>query len=399
MPTPEDFAPLAAEMTAWRRHLHAHPEIAFEEHATAAFVAERLRAFGVDEVHPGLAGTGVVGVIRGRQAGQGRAIGLRADMDALAMQELSEDLPYKSTIPGRMHACGHDGHTTMLLGAAKWLAETRRFAGTVHLIFQPAEENAGGGRVMVEEGLFRRFPCAAVYGMHNMPGLPLGSIAVQDGAALASSDSWEAVFRGQGTHGAKPHLGTDATVAAAQFILAVQTIASRMIDPLAAGVVSVAHIAAGVPETWNVIPAEVRLRGTARAFSAEVRALLEERIGRIARGAATAQGVEVAYRYIRRNPPTVNHKPNARMAAEAARRAVGENNLIHDFPPSTAGEDFSWMLDACPGAYVWLGTGPASEDRLHHNPRFDFNDAAAPAGAAFWAALVETELPLANRQD
>jgi hippurate hydrolase len=389
MPTPLDLAPLAAAMTAWRRDLHAHPETAFEEVRTADIVAAKLAGWGI-ETHRGLARTGVVGSIR---AGSGnRAIGLRADMDALNIAELNQ-FEYASKHPGKMHACGHDGHTTMLLGAAKHLAETRNFDGTVHLIFQPAEENEGGGRVMVEEGLFEKFPVEAVYGMHNMPGIPVGQMAVQAGPALASSDSWEVVVRGVGTHGAKPHLGIDATVAAADLILALQTIASRTVDPLEAAVVSLGSITAGDPDTWNVIPAEVRLRGTARAFRPGVRDQVEAAIGRIARGVAMTHGLACEYRYIRRNPPVVNDKAKAATAAAAAARAVGPENVLHDFPPSTAGEDFAFMMEKVPGAYVWVGIGPGEEGCLHHNPRYDFNDAALPVGAAYWVSLVETELP------
>jgi len=389
MTTARELAPLAAEMRRWRRDLHAHPETAFEEVRTADLVAGLLSSWGI-AVHRGLARTGVVGTLT---AGRGnRAIGLRADMDALNIVERN-DFDYASRHPGKMHACGHDGHTAMLLGAAAHLARSRGFDGTVHFIFQPAEENQGGGRVMVEEGLFDRFPCEAVYGMHNMPGIDVGKIAVQDGPALASSDSWEAIFKGSGAHGAKPHQGRDATVAAAQFIVALQTIAARSVDPVEAAVVSVASVSAGDPDTWNVIPPEVRLRGTARAFQPQVRDLVDRRLGELARGIAAGLGVEVAYRFIRRNPPVVNVKANAQIAARAAASTVGEANVLRDFPPSTAGEDFSFMLQKVPGAYVWLGIGPGLEGCLHHNPRYDFNDDALATGAAYWVSLVETELP------
>ena len=383
------FGPALPELIAWRRDIHAHPETAFEELRTSAFVADKLTEFGL-HVHRGLAKTGVVGTLRAGT--RDRAIGLRADMDALNMQELNV-FAHRSTHDGKMHACGHDGHTVMLLGAARHLARTRNFDGIVHFIFQPAEENEGGGRVMVQEGLFDKFPCAAVYGMHNMPGIAVGQMAVQDGPALASSDSWEVIMRGRGTHGAKPHLGTDATVAAANFIMALQTIASRTVDPLDSAVISLGSMTAGVPETWNVIPAEVRLRGTARAFRPHVRDLLEASIGRVADGAARSHGCRADYRYIRRNPPVVNTRANAQIAARAAARALGADNVLRDFPPSTAGEDFSFMLEKVPGAYVWIGIGPGEEGCLHHNPRYDFNDSALPVGAAFWTSLVETELP------
>ena len=389
MTTARELAPLAVEMRRWRRDLHAHPETAFEEVRTADLVAGLLSSWGI-AVHRGLARTGVVGTLT---AGRGnRAIGLRADMDALNIVERN-DFDYASRHPGKMHACGHDGHTAMLLGAAAHLARSRGFDGTVHFIFQPAEENQGGGRVMVEDGLFDRFPCEAVYGMHNMPGIDVGKIAVQDGPALASSDSWEAIFKGSGAHGAKPHQGRDATVAAAQFIVALQTIAARSVDPVEAAVVSVASVSAGDSDTWNVIPPEVRLRGTARAFQPQVRDLVDRRLGELARGIAAGLGVEVACRFIRRNPPVVNVKANAQIAARAAASTVGEANVLRDFPPSTAGEDFSFMLQKVPGAYVWLGIGPGHEGCLHHNPRYDFNDDALATGAAYWVSLVETELP------
>ncbi|MFC7609266.1 amidohydrolase [Teichococcus aestuarii] len=399
MPTPEDLAPLAPAMTAWRRDLHAHPELGFEEHRTAAFVAAELRAAGI-ETAEGLAGTGVVGTLRGQgggaEGGRGgnRAIALRADMDALAMTEAT-GAPYASTVPGRMHACGHDGHTAMLLGAAKWLAANRhRFAGTVHLVFQPAEESRGGGQRMVAEGLFTRFPADAVYALHNLPGLPLGHVAVPKGPVLASSDTWEAVFRGRGTHGAKPHLGTDATLAAAQFVAALHSIVARELDPMGVGVVSVGHMAAGHPEAPNVIPAEVRLRGTARALTAANRELLERRIGGIARGMAATHGVAVAYAYTRRLGPTVNHPAQAALMHHAAIATVGAAAALDDYPAITAGEDFSAMLEVRPGAYARLGTGaPAHPEGYHHNPHFDFNDDALAAGAAFLASIVETELP------
>ena len=392
MPKPQELAPLIPIMTAWRRDLHAHPELGFEEHRTAALVAAELRVAGI-EVAEGLAGTGVVGTLRGRPGN--RAVALRADMDALAMTEAT-GAPYASTVPGKMHACGHDGHTAMLLGAAKWLAANReRFGGTVHFVFQPAEESRGGGQRMVAEGLFERFPADAVYGLHNLPGLPLGSIAVPKGPVLASSDTWQAIFRGRGTHGAKPHLGTDATLAAAQFIAALHSIVARELDPMGVGVVSLGHMAAGNPEAPNVIPAEVLLRGTARALTPETRGLLERRIGEIAQGMAATHGVAVEYLYTRRLGPTVNHAAQAAVMHRAAAATVGAEQASDDYPPITAGEDFSAMLEVRPGAYAWLGTGePAHPEGYHHNPHFDFNDAALPFGAAFLAGIVEAELPV-----
>ena len=376
MPKPDEFAPLQQAMTDWRRDLHRHPELGFEEHRTSAMVAGTLRGLGI-EVAEGLAGTGVVGTLRGRPGN--RAIALRADMDALAMTEAT-GLPHASETPGRMHACGHDGHTAMLLGAAHWLAgHCERFAGTVHLVFQPAEESLGGARVMAEQGLFERFPVDAIYGIHNLPGLPLGTVAVPKGTVLASSDTWEVTFRGAGTHGAKPHLGTDATLAAAQFIGAIQAIAAREVDPLGTAVVSVGHIAAGNPAAPNVIPATVFLKGTARALNEEVRGHVETRIGEIAHAVATLHRLAAEPRYLRRLSPTVNHAAQAALMVRAAQ--------------ASAGEDFSEFLARRPGAYAWLGTGaPRHPEGWHHNPHFDFDDAALAHGAAFWCSLVETEL-------
>ncbi|MGG5808727.1 amidohydrolase [Falsiroseomonas sp. CW058] len=389
MPTPDDLSPLAPAMTAWRRDFHRHPELGFEERRTAAKVAALLRGWGI-EVTEGIARTGVVGTLRGRPGN--RAVALRADMDALAMTEAT-GLPHASEVPGRMHACGHDGHTAMLLGAAQWLAAHRdRFAGTVHLVFQPAEESLGGAAAMAEEGLFDRFPVDAVYGLHNLPGLPLGTVAVPRGAVLASSDTWEVRFLGAGTHGAKPHLGTDATLAAAQFIAAIQAIASREVDPLGTAVVSVGHIAAGSAAAPNVIPAEVFLKGTARALDEAVRGHVERRLGEIAQAAAALHRLRAEPRYIRRLAPTVNHPAQAAVMLRAARAGAAAAQDGH--PPITAGEDFSEFLARVPGAYAWLGTGdPAHPEGWHHNPHFDFNDAALAHGAAFWCSLVEAELP------
>ena len=394
MPSLLALEPLADAMTGWRRDLHAHPELGFEEQRTAALVARELRAAGI-ALEEGIAGTGVVGTLRGTAlaGGGNRAIGLRADMDALAMQEAT-GAPWASVSSGRMHACGHDGHTAMLLGAGRWLAANRdRFAGTVHLIFQPAEESRGGAQAMLAAGLFERFPVDAVYALHNLPGMPLGTVAVPKGAVLASSDTWEVTFRGRGTHGAKPHLGTDATLAAAAFVVALQTLVARELDPMQAGVVSVGHIAAGHPGAPNVIPSEVLVRGTARALSAPVRGLLEARIGAIARGTAGTHGVAADPVYTRRLPPTVNHAAQAALMHRAAATTLGDGMARDDHPPITAGEDFACMLEARPGAYAWLGTGdPAHPEGWHHNPHFDFNDAALTAGAALFCGIVEAEL-------
>ncbi|EJJ24664.1 M20 aminoacylase family protein [Rhizobium sp. CF142] len=374
-------------LTSLRRDLHAHPELGFEEERTSNIVAKLLEEAGI-QVHRGLGGTGVVGTL---QIGNGtRKIGLRADMDALAMPETA-DRPYKSTVPGKMHACGHDGHTTMLLGAARYLAETRGFSGTVHFIFQPAEEGRGGAKRMVEEGLFKLFPCDAVYGLHNMPGLAVDEIAVVEGPQLASSDSWRITFRGVGTHGAKPHLGRDPITAAATFLSSLQTIVGRVVDPLQPAVVSACSLQAGNPKALNVIPDIVEIGGTARAYSPEVRDQLEAEIGRLAQGAAVMFGISVDYEFERRIPPVVNDADAAARALGAARAVFGEKARM-GFPPSTAGDDFAFFGQNAPGCYVWLGNGPAVDGALHHNTAYDFNDEALGYGAAYWVALVEREL-------
>ena len=370
-----------------RHDLHSHPELGFEEERTSGIVASLLEEAGID-VHRGLGGTGVVGTLR---VGNGpRAIGLRADMDALAMPERAER-PYKSRIPGKMHACGHDGHTVLLLGAARELARTRNFSGTVHFIFQPAEEGRGGAKRMVDEGFFRLFPCDAVYGLHNMPGLATDEMAVVAGPQLASSDSWTVTFRGIGTHGAKPHLGKDPVTAAGHFLTALQTIVGRVVDPLQPAVVSACSVQAGNPEALNVIPDTVEIGGTARAYSALVRDQLEAEIGRLAQGVATMFGIAADYRFLRRIPPVINDPATTRRALAAATAACGAK-VRTDFPPSTAGDDFAFFSQTVPGAYVWLGNGPAVDGALHHNSGYDFNDAAIETGVRFWATLVQQEL-------
>jgi len=374
-------------LMALRRDLHAHPELGFEEERTAGIVARLLDDAGIT-VHRGLGDTGVVGTL---EVGRGaRRIGLRADMDALAMPELVER-PYKSTVPGKMHACGHDGHTAMLLGAARHLAVTRNFSGTVHFIFQPAEEGRGGARRMVEEGLFRLFPCDAVYGLHNMPGLAVDEIAVVEGPQLASSDSWRTTFRGTGTHGAKPHLGRDSITAAGTFLSSLQTIVGRVVDPLQPAVVSACSLQAGDPKALNVIPDMVEIGGTARAYSPEVRDQLETEIGRLAHGTASMYGISVDYAFERRIPPVIND-PDATARALAAARSAFGGKVLTSFPPSTAGDDFAFFAQNAPGCYVWLGNGPAVDGALHHNTAYDFNDGALGYGTAYWVALVEREL-------
>ncbi|MCX8999576.1 M20 family metallopeptidase [Rhizobiaceae bacterium BDR2-2] len=374
-------------LTALRRDLHAHPELGFEEERTAGIVARLLEEAGI-AVHRGLGGTGVVGTLR---AGSGtRAIGLRADMDALAMPETA-DRPYKSKFAGRMHACGHDGHTTLLIGAARALAKSRNFSGTVHFIFQPAEEGLGGARRMVEDGLFRLFRCDAVYGLHNMPGLDPDEIAVVEGPQLASSDSWHVTLRGMGTHGAKPHLGRDPITAAGTFLAALQTIVGRVVDPLQPAVVSACSVQAGNPKALNVIPDMVEIGGTARAYSPQVRDQLEEEIGRLAQGTAAMFALGAEYRFQRRIPPVVNH-PDATSRALGAARDVFGDKVRTAFPPSTAGDDFAFFGQQAPACYVWLGNGPAVDGALHHNTAYDFNDASIGPGVRFWTRLVEREL-------
>ncbi|APO76049.1 hippurate hydrolase protein [Rhizobium etli 8C-3] len=376
-----------AFLASLRRDLHAHPELGFEEERTSSIVAQLLEEAGI-KVHRGLGGTGVVGTLK---AGSGtRAIGLRADMDALAMPEIAER-SYKSTVAGKMHACGHDGHTAMLLGAARHLAAVKGFSGTVHFIFQPAEEGRGGAKRMVEEGLFELFPCDAVYGLHNMPGLAVDEIAVVEGPQLASSDSWRITFRGTGTHGAKPHLGRDPITAAGTFLASLQTIVGRVVDPLQPAVVSACSLQAGDPKALNVIPDTVEIGGTARAYSANVRDQLEVEIGRLAQGTAAMYGIDVDYQFERRIPPVVNDA-NATQQALAAARAVLGDKVRTSFPPSTAGDDFAFFAQNAPGCYVWLGNGPAVYGALHHNSAYDFNDAAIGYGVAYWVKLVEGQL-------
>jgi hippurate hydrolase len=372
-------------LVAFRRDLHRHPELGFEEHRTSAMIAERLRALGL-EVTTGIAGTGIVATLRG--APSNRSVGLRADIDALAMPEASGK-PWASETAGRMHACGHDGHTAMLLGAAHVLVKNPP-AGTVHFIFQPAEEGRGGAKKMVEEGLFDRFPCDHVFGLHNMPGIACDEMAVVAGPQLASSDSWRVTFNGIGSHGAKPHQGRDALTASAQFIAALQTIPGRVIDPLQPAIVSACAMSAGDMNALNVIPAKVEIGGTARAFSPHVRDQLEVEIGRLAHGIAAAMAVEADYTFIRRIPPVINDATTTEIALSAARAVCAQVDT--SFAPSTAGDDFAVFAQSVPGAYVWLGNGPAEAGALHHNPGYDFNDDALPTGVAYWVEVARRAL-------
>ena len=377
------------ELQALRRDLHAHPELAFEESRTASLVAEKLAGWGI-EVHRGLARTGVVGTIRGKGSGS-RAIGLRADMDCLPMHELN-DFAYRSRNEGRMHACGHDGHITMLLGAARYLAETRNFDGTAYLIFQPAEEGGGGGQVMVKEGLFDRFPANEVYAVHNWPGLPPGKMAVRPGAVMAATDEVSITVRGRGGHGAMPHLAVDPVVTAAHIITALQTIASRTVSPLDSVVVSICSMATSQLGVFNVIPDHVKLVGTVRSFQPQTRDLAEKRVKEIAVKVAEAHGAAAEVAYARGYPPTINSAREAAFAAEVGRRIFGPANVITEHEPTMGGEDFSYLLQARPGAYVFLGQGGAEGGCLLHNPHYDFNDEVIPLGAGYLAALVEQAL-------
>jgi len=385
-----EIAALDTEMRGWRHRLHAHPETAFEETATSAFVADKLRSFGLD-VHTGLAGTGVVGVLRNGHASA--AIGLRADLDALHIHEAS-GVPHASTVPGKMHACGHDGHTSMLLGAARAMAQRRNFDGTAHFIFQPAEENEGGGRVMVEQGLFDRFPMQAVYGMHNWPALPAGTFGVRAGPLMGAFDIFEIVATGKGAHAAMAYQGKDPMLFAAHAISALQTIVSRNLHPLDAGVVSITQVHAG--DTWNVIPNEIVLRGTVRTFKAEVQEIIERRMKTILDGIAAMFEMSVTLRYERRYPATVNSATETRHAIAAATAVVGSERVETDPMPNMASEDFAFMLQAKPGCYLWLGTGRGEGTAGLHNPRFDFNDDALAIGASYWVTLAEQQLVAAR---
>ena len=386
MAVDERIARMHEELTGWRRDIHAHPELGFEENRTAGLVADRLRAFGC-EVHTGIGKTGVVGVLR---AGRSKAsIGLRADMDALPIQE-ANSFAHRSKRDGKMHACGHDGHTTMLLGAAKYLAETKNFDGTVNFIFQPAEEGIGGAQAMIADGLFEKFPCDSVFGMHNRPGLPVGKFAVRAGAMMAGGAFFDIDITGKGAHGARPESSVDTVVVAAQIIGALQTIVSRNAPPRETAVVSVTQIHAG--NAYNVIPQTARLSGTVRAFSRDVMALVERSMRRIAKGVAEGFGAtaEVDFRFI--FAPLVNDLEQAEFAARMCAEVVGEDNVVRDPPPNMASEDFSFMLEKVPGCYFNVGNGAGESICEVHNPGYDFNDAALPLGASVLARIVETKL-------
>ena len=383
----DPVAAITAEVVGWRHRIHANPELGFHEHATARFVAEQLRSFGL-EVHEGTGGTGVIGVLR---SGSGRrAIGLRAELDALPIVERSGK-PYASKNSGVMHACGHDGHTAMLLGAAKLLSQDREFDGVVHFVFQPAEENEGGSMRMIEDGLLERFPMESVYAVHNWPGLALGTIATRVGPMMAAVDNFDLRFLGTGAHAAMPHLGDDPILAAGEFISSVQRIVSRAVDPQTPLVVSLTQVHGG--NVGNVVPGEVRLQGTCRFFDATLSELCERHIGVIAKGIAAAHRVVAELDYKRGYPPVINTSDPVAQAVEAARSVVGHDNVMTDFAPSMGCEDFAYMVRAAGGAYTWVGTGKAEAGEGLHGDRYDFNDEIVPIVLRYWVALVRRELP------
>jgi hippurate hydrolase len=387
MPVKNRFAELQDEITTWRRDLHENPELLFETHRTSALVAEKLTAFGCDEVVTGIGRTGVVGVIKGRDTGSGKVIGLRADMDALPIHEQT-GVEYASKTDGAMHACGHDGHTAMLLGAAKYLSETRNFDGTVVVIFQPAEEGGGGGREMCEDGMMDRWNIQEVYGMHNWPGRPVGSFAIRPGAFFAATDTYEIVFEGKGGHAAKPHETVDTAVMTAQAISTLQTISSRNADPVDQIVVSVTSMESS-SKAFNVIPQRVTIRGTVRTMSKEMRDLAETRIREICNGVAATFGGTADINYMRGYPVMVNHETQTEFAAEVARTVSGQ---CEEAPLVMGGEDFAFMLEERPGAYILVGNGDTAA--VHH-PEYNFDDNAIPAGCSWWAEIVEQRMPIA----
>lgn len=388
MPIINSIAAMQDEIAEWRRDIHTHPELGFEEHRTARVVAERLVEFGCDQVETGIGRTGVVAVIKGRTNTSNRVIGLRCDMDALPIVEAT-GVPYASITPGVMHACGHDGHTAMLLGAAKYLSETRNFDGTAVLIFQPAEEGKGGGREMVNEGMLDRFGVQEVYGMHNKPGAPVGSFAIRRGPMMAAADRIFITVKGKGAHAAYPHFGHDPIVAASHIVVALQSVISRNVDPLESAVVTIGVFEGG--KAGNIIPDSVRLVGTARTFSTKIQDIVEARVTAIVEGTARALGCEAELVYKRDYPVTVNSSRETDFAAGVARAVAGDAMLNADIPPSMGAEDFSFMLNERPGAMIWIGNGDSAG---LHNPAYNFNDDVIPSGVSYWARLVETGMPV-----
>lgn len=387
MPIVNRVADLQPDIQAWRRDIHEHPELQYDVHRTAEFVEKRLREFGCDEVATGLGRTGVVGVIKGRKAGKGdiRVIGLRADMDALPIEEATK-LPYASKTPGKMHACGHDGHTAMLLGAARYLSETRNFAGEAVVIFQPAEEGGAGAAAMIKDGLLERFAIDQVYGMHNGPGIPVGSFAIRSGPIMASTDAVDIRIEGRGGHAARPHTSIDSVMVGAQLVTAVQSIVSRSVDPLESAVVSICEFHAG--NARNVIPQTAELKGTVRTLTSEVRALVEKRLREVVEGVARMTGAKIDLKFDRGYPVVVNHAAQTDVAIRVAKEVSGEGN-VHEMPPLMGGEDFAYMLEQRPGAFIFCGNGDSAG--LHH-PAYDFNDEAIVYGTSYWIKLVENTL-------
>jgi hippurate hydrolase len=384
------------EFTAIRQDIHAHPELGMEETRTAALVADKLRSWGVP-VTEGVGGTGVVATITGRRLGQ-RVIGLRADMDALPIFETT-GLSYASTKPGKMHACGHDGHTTMLLGAARYLAENPDFGGTLHLIFQPAEEGRGGAKAMLADGLFDRFPCDAIYGLHNTAGMPAGTFASCTGPMLAAADTWSVIFRGVGGHGGlAPHLSTDITYAQAHFVLGLQGIVGRNVAPLDTAVISVGSIIGGLPGVGNVVPSELVITGTTRSYAPEVRSLLERRLAELAHGTAAIWGCRAEPSYRRGPSALINQAEQTAVALAAAERVVGTSKVNPTLRPTTGGEDFAEMMQQRPGAFMRIGNGVGEDGSFNapHTPGYDFNDAIIPDGIAYWVNVVQEELGAAR---
>ncbi len=387
MPVINRVAEFADDVKAWRRDLHEHPELLFDVNRTAGIVAEKLRAFGCDEVVEGIGRTGVVGVIRGRQTQSGKVIGLRADMDALPILETT-GLDHSSKTPGKMHACGHDGHTAMLLGAARYLTETRNFDGTAIVIFQPAEEGGGGGREMVNDGMMERFGIAEVFGMHNAPGLPVGAFAIRKGPIMAAADTFDIHITGRGSHAAMPHQSIDPVSIGAQIVQALQSIVSRNVDPLDSCVISTTMFRAG--DTHNVIPQTAQLCGTIRTLKAETRVYAAKRVAEIAEGVAAMHGGQARVEISDGYPVTVNHDGQTDFAVSVARQVAGKERVLDDIMPLMGAEDFSYMLEARPGAFIFIGAGNTAG--LHH-PAYDFNDDISPIGMSYWAKLVETAMP------
>ena len=389
MPVVNRIAAMTDEITAWRHDFHEHPELLYDVHRTAGIVADKLRAFGCDEVVPGVGRTGVVGVIRGAKGGSNKVIGLRADMDALPIEEAT-GLAYASKISGKMHACGHDGHTAMLLGAAKYLCETRNFDGTAIVVFQPAEEGGAGGKAMVDDGLMTRWGIQEIYGLHNMPGIPEGQFFITPGPMMASADFVDIVVTGKGGHGgAGVHHAIDSVLVGAQIVSALQSIVARNVDPLKSAVVSICSFHAG--SAHNVIPATATLAGTVRTLDPKVRDMVERRITEVAEGTARAYGATAAVDYRRNYPVTVNHAKQTVFAANVAREVVGPEKVKDNIVPVMGAEDFSFMLEARPGAFIFLGTG---NGEMCHHPAYQFNDAIIPHGVSYWARLVETAMPV-----